>query len=148
MAKKKTGKKTNKYNNKKVVVDGITFDSEQESRYYLELHAMQARGEISHFTLQPVFVLQEGFKKRGLTFLPIKYKADFHVWLPDGTDYVVDVKGHETADFKLKKKMFEKRYPQELKLITDSKIDGGWIELADLKEARKLRKKLKEEKGN
>jgi Protein of unknown function (DUF1064) len=140
-------KKTNKYNNKKVVVDGIKFDSKQESEYYLHLKELKAKGEILDFTLQPKFELQPKFTKRGILFKAIDYKADFHVWLPDGTDYVVDVKGFETADFKIKKKLFERKYPQELKLITYSKIDGGWIELADLKEARKQRKKLKEEKN-
>jgi Protein of unknown function (DUF1064) len=148
MAKKKK-EPVNKFNNKKVVVDGIKFDSKQESEYYEYLKELQETGEVEAFELQPVFTLQEGFKKRGINFLPIKYKADFHVYLPDGTDYVVDVKGMETADFKLKKKMFEKRFPQELKLISFSKIDGGWIEIADLKEARKKRKleKQAKEKG-
>jgi hypothetical protein len=141
-------KKTNKFNNKKTVVDGKKFDSKMEADYFLHLVELAEKGEIASFSLQPEYVLQEGFKKRGLNFLPIKYKADFEVHLQDGDYYTVDIKGFETADFKIKKKMFEKRYPQELKLITFSKIDGGWIELADLKEARKLRKKLKEEKGN
>jgi hypothetical protein len=141
-------KKANKYNNKKTVVNGIKFDSKMEGDYYLHLVELAEEGKIASFSLQPEYVLQEGFKKRGLNFLPIKYKADFEVHLQDGDYYTVDIKGFETADFKIKKKMFEKRYPQELKLITFSKIDGGWIELTDLKEARKLRKKLKEEKGN
>lgn len=136
--------KKNKYNNKKVTVDGIKFDSKQESEFYLHLKELKENGEVLDFTLQPVFLLQEAFHKRGLLFRKIEYKADFHVYLPDGSDYVVDVKGMETADFKIKKKMFEKRYPQELKLITHSKIDGGWIELADLKEARAQRKAEKE----
>jgi Protein of unknown function (DUF1064) len=141
-------KKANKYNNKKTVVNGIKFDSKMEGDYYLYLVSLAEKGEIASFSLQPEYVLQEGFKKRGLNFLPIKYKADFEVHLQDGDYYTVDIKGFETADFKIKKKMFEKRYPQELKLITFSKIDGGWISLEDLKKARKLRKQLKEEKGN
>jgi hypothetical protein len=140
-------KKANKFNNKKVIVNDIKFDSQMEADYYIYLRELMEEFKILKFTCQPEFVLQEGFTKRGLKFLPIKYKADFHVWLPDGTDYVIDIKGFETADFKIKKKMFEKRYPQELKLITYSKIDGGWIELADLKIARKERKKAKEAKG-
>lgn len=147
MAKKKKAP-TNKFNNKKVEVNGIKFDSKMEADYYLYILEMCEEGIVDEFELQPEFVLQEGFTKRGLKFLPIKYKADFELWFADGTNYVVDIKGFETADFKIKKKMFEKRYPQELKLITFSQIDGGWIELADLKEARKLRKKLKEEMGN
>lgn len=139
--------KKNKYNNKKVTIDGIKFDSKVESQYYLHLKELKEKGLIKDFELQPTFTLQESFKKRGLLFRAITYKADFHVWLLDGTDHVIDIKGMETADFKIKKKMFEKRYPQELKLITYSKIDGGWIELDDLKEARKKRKAEKEAKG-
>ncbi|PEZ47063.1 hypothetical protein CN367_11905 [Priestia megaterium] len=144
MSKKK--QTTNKFNNKKVEVNGIKFDSKMESDYYLYILEMCEEGIIEEFELQPEFILQQGFTKRGIKFLPIKYKADFEVWLADGTNYVIDIKGFKTADFNIKAKMFEKLYPQELKLITFSRIDGGWIELDDLKEARKLRK-LEKEKG-
>lgn len=43
-----------------------------------------------------------------------------------------------------KKKLFEHRYPYTLKLITFSKIDGGWITHEDLKKARKERKQQRE----
>lgn len=143
MKKKKAT--TNKYNAKKVVVDGIKFDSKQESEYYLHLKELKERGEVAHFELQPEYVLQEGFKKRGLTFQAIKYRADFLVWYDRvTTPVVIDVKGMETADFKIKAKMFEKQFPYELKLVSFSKIDGGWIELKDLKVARKKRKLEKE----
>ncbi len=136
----------NKYNNKKVIIDGIKFDSKQEGNYYDYLKQLKRAGIVERFELQPKFTLQEGFRKRGKLFRAIDYKADFHVWLADGTDFVVDVKGFETPDFKIKRKLFEKRYKDlELKLVTYSKIDGGWIELEDLKEARKERKKAKEE---
>lgn len=138
-------KKAQKYNNKKTVVDGITFDSDMEARYYAHLMSLKLKGEIERFQLQPVFELQPAFKKRGLNFRAITYKADFQVFFPDGSTHVIDVKGMETADFKIKKKMFEYKFREyELKLITFSKIDGGWIELADLKEARKKRKLEKE----
>jgi hypothetical protein len=144
MAKKKAP--VNKYNNKKVVVDGIKFDSKNESEYYLHLKKMKEKGLIKDFSLQPEYILQEGFTKRGAKILPIKYRADFEVLTNSGEIVTVDVKGMETADFKLKAKMFEKRYPQELFLVTYSKIDGGWISLPDLKVARKKRKKEKEAK--
>lgn len=144
MRKKATKTKT-KYNAQKIVVDDIQFDSKQESQYYLYLKELQELGEVYAFELQPEYVLQEGFKKRGLNFLPIKYRADFIVWYDSGsTPVVIDVKGMETADFKIKAKMFEKRFPHELKLVSFSKIDGGWIELKDLKVARKKRKLEKE----
>ncbi|TWJ39626.1 hypothetical protein CHCC5027_3539 [Bacillus paralicheniformis] len=137
----------NKYNNRKVTIDGIVFDSAREGDYYDHLKQLKRAGIVERFELQPKFTLQESFRKRGKLFRAIDYKADFRVWLADGTDFVVDVKGFETPDFKIKRKLFEKRYKGlELKLVTYSKIDGGWIELDDLKEARK-RRKLEREKG-
>lgn len=136
----------NKYGAKKVMIDDIIFDSKMEGMYYLYLKERRAVGAIKDFTLQPSFELMPKFTKRGLNFRAITYKADFHVWLDSGTNYVVDVKGFETADFKIKKKLFEYQNPQELKLVTFSKIDGGWIEINDLKVARKARKKIKEAK--
>jgi hypothetical protein len=46
-----------KYNAKKKTVDGITFDSIQESQYYLHLKEKQEKGEILAFNLQPKFIL-------------------------------------------------------------------------------------------
>lgn len=135
-----------KYNNKKVIVDGIEFDSKTESDFYLHLKELKEKGEIKDFELQPPFTLQEGFRYKGRWIHPIKYIADFRVVNNDGTTYVVDIKGMETADFKIKKKIYMKKFPEELKLITFSKIDGGWIELEDLKKARKARKAKKQAK--
>lgn len=137
-------KKANKYNARKVIVDNILFDSEMESRFYAYLMRLKGEGVVKEFSLQPAFVLLEGFTKHGKKHLPIKYVGDFEVWYSDGSHYVYDVKGMELSDFKLKKKLYASRYDVELKLVTYSKIDGGWIELDDLKKARKLRKKAKE----
>jgi hypothetical protein len=137
-------KKGNKFNAKKVTVDGIKFDSKAESEYYLHLKSLQERGQIKDFELQPPFVLQESFRLKGELVRQIKYVADFRVFENDGSTFIVDVKGMETADFKIKKKLYLKKFPEPLKLVTFSKIDGGWIELADLKKARKLRKEQKE----
>ena len=46
-----------KYNAKKVIVDGITFDSKKESKRYLELKQMQENGEIHDLQLQVPFEL-------------------------------------------------------------------------------------------
>lgn len=139
--------KRNKFNNKKVEVDGIVFDSKMEANYYEYLKEEHENGRVSHFSLQPKYTLQPSFKKRGKLFRAIDYKADFEVHYPNGDFVTIDIKGFETADFKIKRKLFEKTYPQELKLITYSKIDGGWIETDALKEARKARKKAKLEKA-
>lgn len=135
---------TNKYNNKKVTIDGIEFDSKIEARYYEHLKELEKQGVVSEFLLQKKYLLLEGFDKNGKQIRPIHYIADFEVHYADGTIEVVDIKGFETPDFRIKKKLFEYRYPFELKLITYSKIDGGWIELEDLKKARRERKKQRQ----
>ena len=137
---------TNKYNNKKVTIDGIEFDSKIEARYYEYLKELEKQGVVSEFLLQKKYLLLEGFDKNGKRIRPIHYIADFEVHYTDGRIEVVDIKGFETPDFRIKKKLFEYRYPFELKLITYSKIDGGWIELGDLKKARRERKKQRQKK--
>lgn len=104
-----------KYGAKKTVVDGITFDSKAEARYYQELKLLQRAGEVKEIELQPRFLLQPSFKKDGKTVRAIHYVADFRVTYKEGTVEIIDVKGMETKDFKLKKKMFDYKYP-DLKL--------------------------------
>jgi hypothetical protein len=107
-----------KYNNKKTVIDGITFDSKREADYYCELLFLKKAGRIKDIELQPEFVLQDGFKKLGKKYRPIIYKADFKVTYPDGREEIIDVKGMETKEFKIKQKMFEARYDEySLKIV-------------------------------
>ena len=54
-----------KYSNKKVNIDGITFDSKKEANRYKELKILENLGKISNLELQPVYVLQESFKYKG-----------------------------------------------------------------------------------
>jgi hypothetical protein len=139
-----------KYKAKKTIVDGIAFDSITESEYYLHLKVMQKRGEIVAFALQPKFELQEAFEKDGKKYRKIEYIADFEVIHHDGNIEIVDVKGMITPDFKLKQKMFEKKYPYKLSLMKYVKKFGGWIEYSDwkkLKQQEKLTKKQRLRKG-
>ena len=138
-----TVKSRSKYNNKKVTLDGITFDSKIEASYYEYLKRLEQQGIVSEFLMQKEYIVFDGYTKDGKKVRPIKYKADFEVHYADNHIEVIDIKGFETADFKLKKKLFEYRYPFTLKLLTFSKIDDGWIELDALKKARAERKKLK-----
>lgn len=135
--------KKTKYGNKKVSFAGITFDSKLEAEYYQHLLQLQATGEVIKIELQPKFILFDGFKKNGKTFRAITYNADFTVTYANGSVEVVDVKGMITQQFELRRKLFEYRYPYELRLITYSKIDGGWITHEELKKARKARKQAK-----
>jgi hypothetical protein len=129
-----------KYGAKKIVHDGITFDSQLEGAYYLHLKEIQQKGEIAAFNLQPSFLLQESFKKDGKTIRKIEYVADFEILHHDETIEVVDIKGMITETAKLKVKLFQKKYPYKLSLITYVKKYGGWVELNELKRLRRAKK--------
>lgn len=135
-----------KYGAKKITIDDIIFDSKMEGEYYKYLKQCKVNSEIQDFTLQPEFILQPKFEKDNKKYLPIKYKADFKVIGNDGITTIIDVKGFTTTDFKIKEKMFNYQYKEKLKLITYSKIDGGWIELKQLALNRKERKANKNKK--
>ncbi|MGG3958403.1 DUF1064 domain-containing protein [Bhargavaea massiliensis] len=129
-----------KYGSKKVEVDGYTFDSKIEAKYYEQLKWLLEHKEIKSFRLHPRYTLLESFKKNGKTFRKIEYIADFEVKHLDNSIEVVDVKGYETPVFALKRKLFEKLYPDhKLSIVTYNKTHG-WIELDKLK---KIRKKVK-----
>ena len=134
-----------KYNNKKTVIDGITFDSRDESLYYEALKDMKAKGLIKDFELQPEFILQEGFEKDEKKYRAIKYTADFRVLTNNDSSYIVDVKGMLTTEFKIKMKLFNYKYPDiELRLISRSIKYGdeyGFIDYYELQKIRKQNKK-------
>jgi hypothetical protein len=126
----------NKFGARKVTIDNHTFDSVAEAKYYDQLKWLLHAKQIKSFKLQPKFMLQESFKKNGKTFKAIQYIADFEIHNLDGSVEIVDVKGHETKEFLIKRKLFEKRYEHCLKLITlDNAL--GWIELDELKKLKK-----------
>ena len=107
----------NKYRNKKVIVEDYVFDSIEESRRYKELKLLLRAGKISNLELQPHFLLQDSFKKNGKTYRKIEYIADFK-YIENEKTIVEDVKGIQTDVFKLKHKLFEKKYPElELRII-------------------------------
>lgn len=104
----------NKYHAKKIKIDGIQFDSKSESERYSELLILQKAGVIKNLVLQPKFELQASFKYQGKAQRAIYYIADFQYETKDGKIIVEDVKGMETTEFKIKKKMFLKRYGDKI----------------------------------
>ena len=62
-------------------------------------------GEILSYERQVEYVLQDKFKYKGKTILPIKYRSDFNVVWSDGTLQVFDVKGNPDSMSLLKRKM-------------------------------------------
>lgn len=106
-----------KYSNKKVIVNGITFDSKLESRKYIELKQLEKAGYIKDLKLQVRFELQEKYVKNGKTVRAINYIADFVYFdIKKGKKIVVDTKGFRTDVYKIKKKIFEYKYP-DLEII-------------------------------
>lgn len=98
-----------KYRAKKTEIDGIKFDSKKEAKRYITLRELERKGNIEKLMLQPRFLLQEGFRKNGKAYRKIEYVADF-MYQQDGKLIVEDVKGIKTDVYKLKQKLFEKKY--------------------------------------
>ena len=96
-----------KYNAIPVVHDGIRFDSKKEGRFYEKLKLLTKAGEVVFFLRQVPFHLPGG----------VVYRVDFQVFYSDGTVAFIDVKGMETATFKMKKKMVESLYPIKIELV-------------------------------
>lgn len=118
--------KTNKYNAKKVSVDGIEFDSKKEARRYQELLMLQKAGEIYMLERQKVYELlpaqrepdtvgkRGGVIKGKLLERAVEYVADFVYTDKTGKTVVEDVKGFREggayAVFVLKRKLMLYRY--------------------------------------
>ena len=126
-------------------VNGITFDSDLECRYYKEVVLTGiADGTISKCDLQVKYLLQPKFEKNGKKYLPIYYVADFVITYANGKILVVDSKGLPDAVAKLKKKLMDYCYPNlEYIWVGYSKQDGGWLEYGELERKRRERKKAK-----
>ena len=88
----------NKFNAQKVELDGMTFDSKKEHKRYIELKAMQQRGEIfglehhTKFELAPKTKI-EGEKRAKPA---LRYFADFTYYIISGEYIVEDVKSEAT----------------------------------------------------
>lgn len=91
-------------------VDGRSFASKLEARRYSQLKLLWIAGKIRWFTCQVPFQLAPG----------VKYVCDFLIYWADGRVTIEDVKGVETAAFKLKRKLFEPIYgPLDVKTAKD-----------------------------
>lgn len=111
-----------KYHNKKIVIDGISFDSQKEGDYYKILKAREENGEISNLQLQVPFEIIPAVYGTRIRHLKTKdkeerycvqratyYDADFvYIVTATGQREVVDVKSKITKKhpvYRLKKKL-------------------------------------------
>lgn len=121
--------------------NGIVFDSAGEMKMYRDCLIPQLEaGKIKSIERQVDFELQEGFEHDGAKILPIMYCADFVVTFSCGRKIVFDFKGMPTADAKLKRKMFWKKYPElPFYWVVYSKMDGGYVPFEFVQKQRKKR---------
>ena len=87
--------------------DGHRFASKLEHKYCKYLELLKKSGEVIFFLRQIPFHLPGG----------VKYVCDFAVFYSDGRCDFVDVKGVETQEFKIKKRLVEAVYPLRISVI-------------------------------
>lgn len=92
-----------KYRNKRIMIDGIWFDSLLEGERYKQLRMFRNAKKIFDLACHPSYPLAINGKKI------CTYKPDF-VYVENGKIVVEDVKGVLTSVYRLKKKMFEAIY--------------------------------------
>lgn len=95
-----------KYHSRKVIKDGMKFDSVKEYRRWCELSLLERAGQIRNLERQTPFELIPSQRINGkVVERACKYVADFTYRLPDGTYVVEDTKGVKTKDYIIKRKL-------------------------------------------
>lgn len=134
-------KKTkNKFGALTASINEIKFDSVMEAKYYVHLLHKEQEGMIKNIRLQVPFGLVLAYKDfDGSRVRLIIYLADFcFEKVDDNSKYIVDVKGTETPEFKIKWKLLGYKYPEYIRQIIQwYKPLKTWL---TLKEIRKLKK--------
>lgn len=99
----------NKYGNKKVVVDGQTYDSMREYKRWNALCGYEQAGLITNLERQVTYVLAPSVKLAGEKRAKpaLRYVADFKYLDENGQIVVEDAKGHETKEFRTKRHLMK-----------------------------------------
>lgn len=113
-----------KYKNKKIEIDGHTFDSRKEGNRYIELRMLEKAEVIKDLRRQVKFVLipsQRGDDKKVIE-RECAYIADFvYIDCKTGETVVEDVKGYRGGGayevFKIKRKLMLERYGIRIKEV-------------------------------
>lgn len=94
-----------KYHSKKVVVDGIKFDSKKEANRWKVLTMLEQVGQIQDLKRQVKFVLIPSQRVDGkVVERSCTYVADF-TYYRDNLLVVEDVKGFKTSEYVIKRKL-------------------------------------------
>ena len=132
--------KNKKFGAKKCYVNDYLFDSIMEAKFYIHLLHEQKAKRVKEFSMQETFELQEKFRDQFTKKVvrPITYIADFVILDADDNMTVVDVKGRETADFKLKKKMFQHKFRDvKFECVRWVAKEEKWLTLDEIKKIKK-----------
>lgn len=100
--------KESKYKNKKIIIDGIEFDSIKEGNRYRVLKDDERLGKIKNLRLQVPYLLtpKKAKTKDHPAVRAMHYKADFvYIDTSTGLEVVEDSKGMRTQDYINKSKM-------------------------------------------
>ena len=131
-----------KFHSIKAVINNIQFDSLNESRYYIEVLNGIKNKKIKSYELQKPYELIPAYTKNGHKIRKMEYLADFVLKMTDGSTKVVDVKGVETDVFKLKKKLFEYKYPDlSIECVRYINSLSCWMTLKEYKDFKKQNRK-------
>jgi len=144
MARSKFNVNTSKKAKEKRTLNGYTFDSDIEYKFYVFTLSQQEEGLIKEIIVQPKFELQPKYEKMGKKVRCIQYIADFQIEYANGDIVIFDVKGMVTPEFKLKRKIWDYIFPDKiLRCVNWSRLDGGWVDIENIDKGRKQRKKDK-----
>ena len=106
-----------KYHNKKVTINGETFDSKKEAARWQELLLLQRAGKISHLNRQVTYeLIPSQFIDGKCAERSVKYVADF-VYKEKGNLVVEDTKGMKTPEYIIKRKLMLSVYGIRIKEV-------------------------------
>ncbi len=106
-----------KYGAKITVVDGIKFHSKREAAVYAELKILEKAGKIADLKRQPKFpfVIDGKEVRYRDTKRKLSYVADF-LFVENGKTRIIDVKGFDTKDGRVKRTVAEAIYNIEVEI--------------------------------
>lgn len=101
-----------KYGSKPTVVDNIRFHSMKEANCYCTLKRLLRTNKITDLECQPSYQIVLNGIRICKVILDFRYKE-----LPSKKVIIIDVKGHDTAMSKLKRKLVQAQYGIEVILL-------------------------------
>ena len=111
---------TGKYHNKKIKTEDGTFDSKYEYEEWCRLKLLERSGAIRNLIRQVPYILIPTIRTSAGTLKQISYYADF-VYEENGIVCIVDTKGYETTEFKIKKRLLINQYVTEQRVFIERK---------------------------